>query len=167
MDRDEQVRTDFLRNMRAVPGPVAIVATANGEERGGLTATAWNSLSADPPMLIACINRKASAHDIIRRAGAFSVNLLPGGSHELVATFAGQRGLNGAERFAPDLWQDGPSGQPMLVNAVAAFECQLEGVHDYGSHSILVGRVGEMRNRCEGQALLYVDGSFASALREA
>ena len=166
MDRVEQVRTDFLRNMRAVPGPVAIVATANGEERSGLTATAWNSLSADPPMLIACINRKASAHDIIRRAGAFSINLLAGGSHELVVTFAGQRGIDGAERFASDLWRDGPSGQPMLINAVAAFECALEGVHDYGSHSILVGRVGEMRNRCEGQALLYVDGSFASALRE-
>ena len=167
MDRDEQVRIDFLRNMRAVPGPVAIVAVATGAERSGLTATAWNSLSADPPMLLACINRQASAHDIIRRAGAFSVNLLPGGSHELVATFAGQRGIKGADRFAPDLWQDGPNGQPMLINAVSAFECALEGVHDYGSHAILVGRVGEMRNRCEGQALLYVDGSFASALREA
>ena len=166
MDRDEQIRDDFRRNMRAVPGPVAIVAVANGAERSGLSATAWNSLSADPPMLLACINRKASAHDIIRRAGAFSINLLAGGSHELVATFAGQRGINGAERFASDLWRDGPSGQPMLINAVAAFECLLEGVHDYGSHSILVGRVGEMRNRCEGQALLYVDGSFASALRE-
>ena len=166
MDRDDQIREDFRRNMRAVPGPVAIVAVANGAERSGLSATAWNSLSADPPMLLACINRKASAHDIIRRAGAFSINLLAGGSHELVATFAGQRGIDGAERFASDLWRDGPSGQPMLINAVAAFECALEGVHDYGSHSILVGRVGEMRNRCEGQALLYVDGSFASALRE-
>ena len=166
MDRDEQIREDFRRNMRAVPGPVAIVAVANGAERSGLSATAWNSLSADPPMLLACINRKASAHDIIRRAGAFSINLLAGGSHELVATFSGQRGIDGAERFASDLWRDGPSGQPMLINAVAAFECALEGVHDYGSHSILVGRVGEMRNRCEGQALLYVDGSFASALRE-
>ena len=166
MDRAEEVRSEFLRNMRAVPGPVAIVATAHGPERAGLTATAWNSLSADPPMLLACINRKASAHDLIKRAGAFSVNLLARGSNELVAIFAGQRELHGTARFADGLWQDGPGGQPMLVDAVAAFECQLEGVHDYGSHSILIGRVGEMRNRCEGQALLYVDGSFASALRE-
>ena len=165
MDSND-ARSQFIRNMRSVPGPVAVVASALGADRSGLTATAWNSLSADPPMLLACINRKASAHDLIQRAGAFSVNLLPKGGNELVAIFAGQRGLSGADRFSDGQWRDGPRGQPMLIDAVAAFECELEGVHDYGSHSILVGRVGEMRNRCEGQALLYVDGSFASALRE-
>lgn len=166
MTIDADVRSEFLRNMRSVPGPVAIVASADGATRGGLTATAWNSLSADPPMLLACINRKASAHDLIQRAGAFSVNLVPKGGNELVAVFAGQRGSSGNARFADGQWLAGPRGQPMLVDAVAAFECELAGVHDYGSHSILVGRVGEMRNSRDGQALLYVDGSFASALRE-
>ena len=166
MHSDSDVRSQFLRNMRSVPGPVAIVASADGAERSGLTATAWNSLSADPPMLRACITRKASAHDQIQRAGAFSVNLVAKGSNELVAIFAGQRALSGAERFLAGQWQEGPRGQPMLADAVASFECELAGVHDYGSHSILIGRVGEMRNRCDGQALLYVDGSFASALRE-
>lgn len=166
MSRDQELRAQFLRNMRSVPGPLAVVAAAEGPVRAGLTATAWNSLSADPPMLIACINRKASAHDLIQRVKGFSVNLLAKGSNELVAVFAGQRGLRGGDRFSPGDWQDGPQGQPMLIDAVAAFECALEGVHDYGSHSILVGRVGEMRSRCEGQALLYVDGSFASAMRE-
>lgn len=163
---DPDVRSQFLRSMRSVPGPVAIVASAAGAVRGGLTATAWNSLSADPPMLLACINRKASAHDLIQRAGAFSVNLVPKGGNELAAIFAGQRDLSGAERFLSGQWEEGPRGQPMLTDAVASFECELAGVHDYGSHSILVGRVGEMRNRCDGQALLYVDGRFASALRE-
>ena len=166
MPSESDVRSQFLRNMRSVPGPVAVVASAHGADRSGLTATAWNSLSADPPMLLACINRKASAHELIQRAGAFSVNLVPKGSNELVAIFAAQRGLSGAARFLDGQWQDGPRGQPMLIDAVASFECELAGVHDYGSHSILVGKVGEMRDRCDGQALLYVDGSFASALRE-
>ena len=166
MNSDSDARSQFLRNMRSVPGPVAIVASADGRERSGLTATAWNSLSADPPMLLACINRKASAHDLIQRVGAFSINLVPQGGNELVAIFAGQRELRGDERFVADRWEAGLRGQPMLIDAVASFECELAGVHDYGSHSILVGRVGEMRNRRDGQALLYVDGSFASALRE-
>ena len=72
----DELRAMFVGQMRRVPGAVAIVATAADGDRTGLAATAWNSLCADPPMLIACINRNASAHPMIHRAGAFSVNLL-------------------------------------------------------------------------------------------
>ena len=66
--------------MRAVPGAVALIASKAEGQRSGLAATAWNSLCADPPMLLACVNRNASAYPLIARSRAFSVNLLPRGS---------------------------------------------------------------------------------------
>ena len=162
----EQRRGAFLRSMRAVPGPVALIAANDGGSRSGLAATAWNSLCADPPMLLACVNRTASAFALIERSRAFSINLLPQGSDELVAIFSKQRGLEGDARFLDGDWDSGPEGTPMLKASVVSFECRLEATHNYGSHSVLIGTVGEIRMRDEHEAMLYVDGCFASALRQ-
>ena len=161
----DELRAMFVGQMRRVPGAVAIVATAADGDRTGLAATAWNSLCADPPMLIACINRNASAHPMIHRAGAFSVNLLAADQAETVAIFSKQRGLEGAARFLEGEWVDGAQGQPMLRDAVASFECVLENAHEYGSHTILIGRVGDMASRSDSDAMLYLDGCFASAVK--
>lgn len=161
----QALRTAFLSHMRRVPGPVAIIATAAGDERTGLAATAWNSLCADPPMLLACINRNASAYPLVKKAQAFSINLLPTSDMETVAVFSAKRGLEGKDRFLPDQWENGPHGQPMYRDAIAAFECALDGTHDYGTHTILIGRVGDMRSRDAAEAMLYLDGCFASAVR--
>ena len=158
-------RIAFVSAMRGVPGAVAIVATCADGERTGLAATAWNSLSADPPMLLACVNRKASAHALVQKAGAFSVSLLCKGSDELVAIFSARRGLEGAARFGSEEWLAGPLEQPMLASAVASFECRLIAAHDHGSHTILIGEVGEIRQGQKSDAMLYVDGAFASAMR--
>lgn len=158
-------RAAYLKQMRRVPGPVAIVATGAGAEWTGLAATAWNSVCADPPMLLACVNRSASAHALIHRTRAFSINLLPADHLETVAIFSAQRGLDGAARFLDDAWIEGELGQPMLREAIASFECAMEGTHDYGTHTILIGRVGAMHCRDDADAMLYLDGCFASAMR--
>ena len=43
--------------MRQVASPVTIIAARRGEQRNGLTATAVCSASADPPILVVCVNR--------------------------------------------------------------------------------------------------------------
>lgn len=155
------LRPAFLGAMRLVPGAIAIIATAYEGVRGGLAATAWSSLSADPPTMLACVNRNASAHDLIGRAGAFSINLLDASHTETVAIFSAQRGLSGADRFLSDEWEQGALGQPLFREAVAAFECRLEDLHDTGSHSLLIGQVSELRTRPDGRPLLYRDGAYA------
>lgn len=163
--RESDPRSDFISAMRAVPGAVAIVATCADGERTGLAATAWNSLSADPPMLLACVNRKASAHALVQRAGAFSISLLCKDSDEMVAIFSNQRGLEGSARFEPSHWGSGALGQPMLIDSVASFECRLIAAHDHGSHTILIGEVGDIRQGGQTDAMLYLDGGYASAMR--
>lgn len=158
-----ELRAGFVKAMRAVPGAVAIVATDMGGDRRGLAATAWTSLTADPPMLLVCVNRTASAHPFIVNRGAFSINLLTARASETVATFSGQRGLSGEARFASGAWSVGPGGQPLFDDALAAFECELADQHEYGTHTILIGRVTHVASADTGLALLYANGAYACA----
>lgn len=157
-------RAAFLEQMRRVPGAVAVISAAQGASRGGLVATAWSSLCADPPMLLVCVNQSASAHDLIVSAGSFGLSLLSVDDAEVVGHFSGKGGLAGADRFVAGLWSDGPLGQPLLNNAIVTFECTIEACHRYGTHTILIGRVEEMRRRDGAQAMLYLDGKFTTTI---
>lgn len=156
----ERHRADFIEQMRSVPGAVALICAADGADRTGMAATAWNSLCADPPMLLVCVNRNASVHAMISRSGKFSVNLLATGDSETVAIFSAQRGLTGSNRFIRDKWRAGPGGQPMLSDAVAAFECQLEASHTYGTHEIFIGKVRHVGRGTGEHPLIYLNGRY-------
>lgn len=149
--------------MRRIPSPVAIIGAAVNGERSGMAATAWASLSADPPMLLVCVNGLASSHRLITAAGGFSLSVVPESERETVAIFSAQRGLAGADRFLDGHWEDGPLGYPMLRRAVVSFECSLEDTHTHGTHTIFIGRVGEMRESVGEHPLLYLGGSYAAA----
>jgi flavin reductase len=139
-----EFRAQFLNRMREVPGAVAIIATAHEGVRGGLAATAWCSLSADPPTMLVCVNRSASAHDAIVASRLFSINQLATAHEEVIAIFSNQRGLQGADRFLPDQWQDGSRGAPLLQQAVTAYECAVVGRLVYETHSLFIGQVVDM-----------------------
>ncbi len=158
-------RAQYLRAMRLVPGAVAILAAAAGDERTGLAVTAWNSLSADPPTLLACVNQRASAYAAVRKAGAFSLNVLGADHEETVAIFSAQRGLMGADRFVAGAWRTSALGQPVFIDAVASFVCSLSAVHEEGTHGLFIGAVLEQTVReVSVPALLYVDGRFTRCL---
>lgn len=160
--RDTDLRTAFIAAMRGVPGAVAVIATGEGAARRGLAATAWSSLTADPPMMMVCVNRSASAHPFILDGGAFSINLLSANHAEVAAIFSAQRGLTGEARFVAEDWSAGASGLPVLSDAVAVFECRLIEHHEYGTHSIFVGEVTHASS-AEGPALLYLGGRYGQA----
>jgi flavin reductase len=147
--------------MRRAPAAVAVLAAASGAERTGLAVTAWSSVSADPPTLLACVNERASAFSAIQSAGAFSLNLLATGDEETAAIFSAQRGLAGGERFLKGAWRTAALGQPVLVGAVASFVCELAAVHRQTTHGVFIGAVVDI-HLPEGRppALLYLDGRF-------
>ena len=156
----EDHRANFVAQMRVVPEAVALICSADGDVRTGMAATAWNSLCAEPPMLLVCVNRKASANEIIVSSGRFSVNLLSTNDVETVAIFSAQRGISGASRFLAGQWDEGELGQPMLKGAVAVFECELEARHSHGTHDIFIGRVRHMTKTAGAEPLLYMNGGY-------
>jgi flavin reductase len=144
--------------MRLVPAAVTIITARHGDERNGLTATAVASVSAEPPQLLICVNRDASAEPLIAGSSRFAVNILSQDHQEAAGRFA-QSKLSSDERFAPDRWIELPSGVPALADAIAVFECRMAQHSLLGTHSLFIGEVIGIRT-AEGEPLLYHAGRY-------
>ncbi len=146
--------------MRHLAGAVTVVATGPAGARFGLTATAVCSLSDDPPTLLVCVNRLTSAHDVIQSRRHFSINLLAADQEAVAARFAGRAGLKGEARFAGAGWSTLATGAPILVDALAAFDCEIAQEHLFPTHTIFIGQVVATAARDAVDPLLYLRGRF-------
>lgn len=150
----------FRDGMRHLAGAVTVIATGAAGHRYGLTATAVCSLSDEPPTLLVCVNRTASAHDVIRDNGAFTVNLLADDQEDVAARFAGRSGLKGEARFTGDHWTTAVTGAPTLAHALASFDCEVTQEHVFATHTIFIGRVVAAAARDGAEPLIYLRGAF-------
>lgn len=152
----------FLACMRMLASGCAVIAARHEGQRAGLTATAVCSVTADPPQIIVCINRKVRAHPLIANSSALSVNMLAQ-AHEMVAKrFAGLiEGVLGEDRFVGADWEEGVTGSPILRDALFSLDCRVVGVIPASTHSIFLCEVVDARF-AEATPLLYFNGRFAA-----
>lgn len=138
---------------------VGIVTTAQGGDRRGVTATAIASVSADPPLVLTCVNRDTGTFKMIAQAGVFGLNFLDRSLRPLAETFAGRSGLQGDARFDDGLWRTGGSGVPLLQAGATTLDCAVQQIIEAGTHGIVIGRVREATVR-PVDPLLYHGGDF-------
>ena len=148
--------------MRQQAGAVALICTGEVGARYGLTATAVCSLTDDPPTILVCVNRTASAHDFIKSSGRFSVNLLGVEHEEIAGVFAGQTALKGEDRFTVEgyEWQEYASGMPCLKGALGSLDCRVSEDQEFSSHTVFFGIVDDGQFSDAREPLLYFRGDF-------
>jgi flavin reductase (DIM6/NTAB) family NADH-FMN oxidoreductase RutF len=135
------LRGQFVDAMsRAVTG-VTIVTTEGALGRFGQTVSAMSSVSADPPMLLVCINRKSPISRAIAQHRVFAVNVLRADQRRLSESFSGRPRKGIPYDFTSARWRPGETGSPLLVGAIARFDCVLDAAHEAGTHAIFVGGV--------------------------
>jgi flavin reductase (DIM6/NTAB) family NADH-FMN oxidoreductase RutF len=152
----------FKLGMRCLAGCVTLITAGRGEHRRGMTATAVCSLSADPPALVVCVNRSASAHSVIRECRSFAVNLLSETQVHLAERFSGRDGCVGAMRFDVGEWVESKTGAPVLQTALASFDCHVMREIDVETHTVLFGRVVETVVHGGAHPLIYSQGTYRS-----
>ncbi len=160
----EVLREEFTAAMAGAVNGVAVLATDGPWGRVGITVSSVSSVSAEPPLILVCVNRKSRAHAALCENGVFSVNLLTVDQKDLAQAFGGQSSSRQAYEFLVGEWIFGLSGAPVLADAVATFACVLEQAHDAGSHTIFVGRVTEV-SAGSGDPLLYTARAYGRPLR--
>ena len=128
----------FREAMQRVAAPVTAITTLDGDSPAGLMATAVCSLSADPPSLIVCVNRTATAHDAILRAGIVGVSLFPDQAVDYAGHFAK---VKGADRFRNGEWIKCVTGAPIYRSAPVAFDCRIATQHEGYSHTIIIAEI--------------------------
>ncbi len=139
---------------RFMSGVVVITATHQGERRG-MTVSAVASLSLDPPMIVTCLNAASSTQEVVRRAGAFAVNILAEDQEHLAGLFA----RPGADPFRDLPYESGITGAPILAGALAVLECRIAQEVRGGSHRVLLADVVRA-SAGEGSPLAYFRGRF-------
>jgi flavin reductase (DIM6/NTAB) family NADH-FMN oxidoreductase RutF len=154
-------RVEFRAALRLFAAGVTVVTTRDeADNPTGLTASAFTSVSLDPPLILVCVDRAATAHPAVLRHGWFAINVLARGQEALSRQFA----VSGADKFAGVGHRAGLAGLPLLDGALATLQCRLVQHHDGGDHSIFVGQVEQVAAR-DGAPLVYFQGDYRE-LRE-
>jgi len=153
---------DFRNAMRRLTGGVSVITAGIGWDISGMTVTSVSSLSVDPPALIVSINREASSWPLVRRYGFFGVNILTSDQIDIAERFTGKDGLRGADRFAGAHWTTRVSGVPLLTDALAVIDCEVEDVVERHSHAIVIGRVLDVAGSTRTAALAYWQGRYVA-----
>lgn len=151
---------DFRSAMRHLAGGVSVITAGVGEDRTGLTATSPTSFSADPPTVLACVNRDASAIPVILGYRHFAVNVLADHQRHVAENFTGRGGLRGPQRYAGAEWSTLESSAPILDEALVSLDCELDEAIERHSHVILIGRVVAARVGAQRHALIYWRGGY-------
>ena len=160
---DRKISSDDFRGaMRHLTGGVSVITAGRGREISGMTVTSVSSLSVDPPALIVSINREASSWLLLKHHGGFGVNILTSDQIDIAERFTGQDGLKGADRFAGAEWATRASGSPLLVDALAAIDCEVEDIIERHSHAIVIGRVLDVMVSARSAALAYWHGRYVA-----
>jgi flavin reductase len=160
------VRSDFRSAMSQAVTGVNIVTTDGPEGRYGLTVSAVSSVSAQPPMLLVCVNRKSVACSAIEANGSFAINVLATGQQFAAETFSGSDAHGDAYTFNDEDWTTAVTKSPVLKCAVATFDCKIETVIPSATHTIFIGRVQATRAH-SGTPLLYTSRSYGRPLHQA
>lgn len=152
---------DFKRVMAQLAGAVTVITTC--DEQGqpwGFTATAFSSLSLNPPLVLCCLSRDADCSQAFLQGQTFAVNILTQQQQHLAQRFA----TKGRAKYHETPFTHGKLGLPLLPDALVALECSTQNIYPGGDHNILVGLVehGEASNGSEVHPLLYYTQTYGS-----
>ena len=158
----EVMASDFRNAMRQLTGGVSVITAGKGRDISGMTVTSVSSLSVEPASLIVSLNRESSSWPLVKRYGFFGVNILTSDQIDIAERFTGKGGLKGADRFAGAQWMTRASGVPLLADALASIDCEVEDIVERHSHAIVIGRVLDVAVSTRTAALAYWQGRYVA-----
>lgn len=138
-------------------GVTTMTTIAADGEQVGITASSFNSLSLDPPLILWSIADETPSFKCFTVGDPFVVNVLAADQEPLAMKFA----QSGADKFNGVKTEKGLRGIPIISGCVAHLECEVEARHPGGDHDIIVGRVHRVFNLRKAP-LLFHGGAFHS-----
>ncbi len=147
---------EFRSTMALLPTAVTIVTARGASGPAGATANAVLSLSLEPPLMLACLDRGSRTLDALREAGAFGISVLAAGQTTLAREFATK--APHSEKFR-DVSSVERAGVPLIDGAVAWIACSLRELHDGGDHEIAIGEVLAVGGE-GGEPLVFYAGGY-------
>lgn len=155
---------------RFATGVVLITALEGDPDDGGpmddvgMTATAFMSVSLDPPLVLISLRREARMRDLLDEQPLWAVSLLSQSQRHIAGRFAIPGRVSDRLMFADIPHRRGTVSSALLVGgALATLECRTHQVVEAGDHILYVGEVltAELPSP-EGLPLIHFRGGYGT-----
>lgn len=138
-------------------GVTVVTALDKGKARVGVTASSFNTVSIDPPLVLWSIEKRAYSAELFSTAENFVINVLASDQVDISNKFA----RRGEDKFSGVDCTEGLGGVPKIQGSAAFFECRVWQVYEGGDHHIIVGEVLNFHGDEERNALVFHNGRYA------
>jgi 3-hydroxy-9,10-secoandrosta-1,3,5(10)-triene-9,17-dione monooxygenase reductase component len=142
--------------MGMLPTAVTVVSAAGPDGPAGATANAVSSLSLEPMLMLACLDRGSRTLLAVQAANQFGVSVLHAGQEEIARAFA-------TKAPVPDKWKGVAwrerDGIPAIDGALVWVACELRDVIAGGDHVIVTGEVMDL-DLGRGDPLVFHGGDY-------
>lgn len=153
---------DFRGVMSRFATGVTVMTCRHEGEPHGMTANAVSSVSLDPLLVLACVERDTEMRRFVREAGTFALSILPASAQDVSNHFADGDRPSGAEQFTDVASSTAVTGSPVLDVAVGWVDCRVRDIHDGGDHDIVVGEVLACALGPDAPALGYYRSAYTT-----
>ncbi len=146
----------FRAAMGLLPTGVTVVTAGGPDGPAGATANAVCSLSIEPMLMLACLDRGSRTLLAVQAANHFGVSVLHAGQQDLARSFASKAPV--PEKWEGVAWSE-RDGIPAIDGALSFIACDLRDVISGGDHVIVTGEVRDLATG-EGVPLVFAGGEY-------
>lgn len=158
---------DFRAAMARLAAGVVLVTAHDPEDgpRGedvGMTATAFMSVSLEPPMVLVSVRTDSRMDDLLERQPLWAASVLSESQRHIAGRFSMRGRISDRLLFEDVAYYRGPlSGAPILGGALSVLECHTEQRVTAGDHTLVIGRVLAAKTpSADGSPLTYFKGRY-------
>lgn len=133
----------------------------NGEDVG-MTATAFMSVSLDPPLVLVSLREGSRMDDLLDEQPLWAVSVLTESQRHIAGRFAMKGRISDRLLFEDIPYTRGArTGAPLVGGALATLECRTQQRVPAGDHTLVIGRVLTAQvPSAEGSPLAYFRGRY-------
>ncbi len=143
--------------MSLLPTGVTIVTAVGTDGPAGATANAVSSLSLEPRLMLACLDRGSRTLLAAQACNGFGINVLAADQENVARNFSTKAPVH--EKWADIEWRE-RSGLPAISGSLIWVACELIDVIAGGDHVIVTGEVREVESRDDAGPLVYHRGGY-------
>ncbi|KXU83908.1 flavin reductase [Paraburkholderia monticola] len=132
--------SSIVELFRHLTAGVYVIGVSDGDRRDAFTASAVMQVSFSPLLIAVGISPTHESYKLLHDGQGFAISVLRAEQQDLARHFGTQSGRT-VDKLASTRWQPGMTGAPLLLDALAHFDCRVVNDFEAGDHRLVVGQV--------------------------
>jgi flavorubredoxin/flavin reductase (DIM6/NTAB) family NADH-FMN oxidoreductase RutF len=137
--------TDLDKAIGRISGGLYIITTKKGDRSGAMVASWVTQASFDPPGFTVAVAKDRAIESLLQVGDRFVLNILEEGNYQILMKHFLKRFGPGEDRFAGVSTRSASDESPILADALAYLECEVNSRMECNDHWIVYSKVSDGR----------------------